>query len=250
MKKIILISTFAILGFLVLGQTVYAATSILSVYPASASKNVSATFDVAVQINPKGDKVCVMKGMLVFNNLTCKSITLASGIMAQTAPTCANPSFILGIPKCATAPQNLLTVSIKGNSAGQAKLSFTEAKIIGAGTALDFITNNGTYNITAVKTTVPKAVIKTTLELIEPLEPTARLVATTTIASEIATLTPETITSTPLFDIVAQPVLPTRPSALLLIVFYVAAGILFILLIIFMIAKRRKKKIILKKKDD
>ena len=154
-KKIILLSTLILISVVALGQSVHAASSILSVSPATASKTVGTTFNVSVKVDPQGNKVCVVKGTLSFTNLTCQSITLASGIMAAVSPTCASPSFTLGIPTCTTAVQNMLTVSVKGNNAGQANASVAGAKVIGAGTAVVFTANGGTYNITAVPVPTP-----------------------------------------------------------------------------------------------
>lgn len=231
-KKIILLSTFAILGVLVLGQAVYAANSTLSVLPSTASKNVGVAFNITVQISPQGNKVCLVKGTLSFNNLTCRSITIASGLMAQTTPTCASPSFILGIPKCATVTQNVLTASVKGNNVGQAKASLTGSSVIGVGVLIPSDSQGGAYNITAVPAPVPTPAPGT--------------------VSPTSTPTP---TETPaLFDITSEPVLPARPSVIPVVVFSAVAGILFILFAIFvrrrirmyMIAKRIKENI---KKD-
>lgn len=155
MNKKIIFLLLVILGIISVVQPVSAANPILSVSPATASKNVGATINVAVKIDPQGNKVCVVKGALSFDNLTCKSITVATGLMSQTMPTCAIPNFILGIPKCATAAQNILTVSVKGNNVGRAKVSLTESKVIGVGVIIPFDSQGGAYNITAIPTPPP-----------------------------------------------------------------------------------------------
>ena len=156
MKKIILVSVLVLLGVCALGQAAYAATSTVSVVPSAATKNVGTTFNVSVSLVPQGEKVCVVTGTLVFNNLTCKSIAVASGLMPQTAPTCSNPKFVLGIPSCTIANQNLLTVSVAGNNAGQAKVSLSGINVIGAGTAVSSAANDGVYTIIAVPKPTPK----------------------------------------------------------------------------------------------
>ena len=155
-KKIILISALVAVSIVALGQVAYADNATLSVAPATASKTVGTSFNVSVNLDPQGNKVCVVTGTLSVNGLTCKSISVASGLMAQTTPTCAAPSFILGIPKCTTVAQNLLTVSVKGSQEGTAKASVTGAKVIGAGTIVASTENSGTYNITAVPATTVK----------------------------------------------------------------------------------------------
>jgi hypothetical protein len=155
MKKIILLSVLVVLGVVALGQVAYAATSTVSVVPSTATKNVGAAFNTTISLVPQGNKVCVVTGTLTFTNLTCKSITVGSGIMAQVSPTCSNPKFILGIPNCTTAAQNIMTVSVKGNNVGQAILYFSGLNVIGAGTAVAFTGNGGLYNITAVPKPTP-----------------------------------------------------------------------------------------------
>lgn len=155
MKKIILLSLLAIIGTLGIAQLVYADTATLSVYPSSLDSAVGTPFNVSVQLNPASSKVCVIKGTLNFNNLSCQNITVASGFMTQVAPTCASPSFTLGIPQCTTTAQNIFSVSAKGIQAGQASLSVTGAKVIGAGSDVAFSLQNGAYNITAVQISAP-----------------------------------------------------------------------------------------------
>ncbi len=179
-KKIILLSVLAIVSIVALSQTVYAATSTLSVVPGTSTKNVGTAFNASINLNPQGEKVCVVTGTLTFNNLTCRSITVGSGLMAQTSPTCANPKFVLGIPSCASAAQNILTVSVKGNAVGQAGLSFTGVKVIGAGTDVAFTFNGGAYNIIAV----PKSATTTTPATGTTTTPATEITTTTTPATE------------------------------------------------------------------
>jgi hypothetical protein len=182
MKKIILLSTFIILGVLALSNSVYAASATFSVLPSTATNNVGTAFNVSASLDPQGNKICVVEGALSFNNLTCQSIAVQSGIMTQAAPTCASPSFTLGIPKCAITDQNLLSVSVKGNNAGTASVTLTGIKVIGAGADVAFTSQAGLYNIVQVapasssssssssassqasapKTATPKTTVKTT----------------------------------------------------------------------------------------
>jgi hypothetical protein len=169
--KIILLSAFVILGALTFGHAVYAANATLSVLPATASKNVGTAFNVSVNLDPQGNKVCVVKGILNFDDLTCKGITVASGLMAQTTPTCSSPSFTLGIPKCTTSAQNILSVLTKGNSIGQAKVLLANVKVIGVGVIVASATNDGAYNITAVPvpTTAPSPTPQVTSPVPSPV---------------------------------------------------------------------------------
>jgi hypothetical protein len=81
--------------------------------------------------------------------------------MAPTVPTCASPSFIIGIPKCAITAQNIFSISVKGNQVGLSTLSFSALKVIGAGSNVSSIWQGGAYNIVAaaVQTTEPNPTI-------------------------------------------------------------------------------------------
>ena len=149
-RRITLSLIMIIGGLLVLGPIAYAGSAILSVSPLSATSTVSIPFNISAKIEPAGNKVCVVKGTINFDNLSCQNITLASGLMAQTIPTCDAPSFTIGIPKCASASQNLFSVSVKGNAVGKGSLSFSGAKVIGAGTDVAFTLQNSDYEIIPV----------------------------------------------------------------------------------------------------
>jgi len=153
MKKIKILSLLAIVGMLGISQIAFAANSTLSVSPASLNSTAGKTFNVSVQLDPAGNKVCVVKGTLNLNNLSCQAVTVADGLMIQTNPSCSSPSFTVGIPKCSTAVENILSVSVKGTQAGQANLSITGAKVIGVGVDVPFTSQSGVYQIAAVPTT-------------------------------------------------------------------------------------------------
>lgn len=146
MKKIVL-SLLFVSVLLLAAQAVYAADAVILVSPSSATKNTGSAFSVNVQLNPAGNKSCVVKGTLNFTNLSCQGITVAPGLMSQTAPTCSSPSFIIGIPKCTTALQNIMAVSARGIAVGQAELAVSGVNIIGAGNAVPFSAQPGIFSI-------------------------------------------------------------------------------------------------------
>jgi len=159
MEKITLLVLLTIVGIFRVSQMVYADSSILSVLPASLNSTVGIVFNVSVQIDPASNNVCVVKGTLNFDNLSCQDITIAdSSVIAMITPTCANPSFVLGIPKCTTTVQSILSVSAKGIQAGQGNLSLTEVNVIGAGIDVPFSAEEGVYNIIAVSIAAPKTI--------------------------------------------------------------------------------------------
>ena len=148
MKKITLL-LLSVIGIFGINQIVFAASSILYVSPSSLNSTVGASSNISVKLDPVGNKICVVKGVLSFDKLSCQSISIASGLMAQTTPTCSSPSFTIGIPKCTTTVQNILSLSAKGTQVGQAAVSLTGVNIIGAGATVPFNTLNGAYNIAA-----------------------------------------------------------------------------------------------------
>jgi len=176
-KKIFLLS-LVIIGVLAINSIALADTSVLSLSPSSASKTAGTPFNVSLQINPAGNNVCVVKGTLDLNNLSCQSINITSDVMAQKTPTCSSPSFILGIPKCSTVAQSLFTMSVKGIKAGQGTLALAGIKVIGAGTDIASSSQGGTYNITVIPTEPTKTTTteitatQPTQSTIQPLSPT------------------------------------------------------------------------------
>jgi hypothetical protein len=160
MKKILFSALLTVVGILGASQLVYADSSILAVSPSSGTKTVGSSFNVSVRLNPSSNDVCLASGTLSFGNLTCQNITLAGGVMAQQAPTCADPTFDLGIPDCTTAAQNLFSVSAAGKKAGKASLSIAGIENIGpTGADVPSGATNGAYTIVAAKaSTTPNTV--------------------------------------------------------------------------------------------
>lgn len=147
----------AIIFLLVAGFTgiVFAASPSLYVSPASLTKTVGNTFGVSIGVNASGSKVCAVEGTIVFNNLSCQSITVASDATPQSSPTCSSPHFLIGVPGCTTAGKVLFTVSVKAGSTGAASISFTGVDIIGEGVSLGSTSVSGNYTINAVPKPTP-----------------------------------------------------------------------------------------------
>lgn len=152
--KIILsvIVFLSVAGFI---NTANAASASLYVSPASLTKTAGDTFNVSVGFNASGNKVCAVEGTLVFNDLSCQSITLSGDVTPQSSPTCSNPHFLIGVPSCTTADKALFTVSVTTGGAGMASISSTGVDIIGEGSSLGSASISGSYTINAVPV-VPK----------------------------------------------------------------------------------------------
>ena len=144
LSAIIFLSVFSFVN------TVNAAGPSLYVSPASLTKIVGDIFNASVGFNSSGSKVCAVEGTLVFNNLTCQSITVANDVTAQSSPTCSNPHFLIGVQSCTTADKVLFTISVKAESAGIASISPTGVDIIGEGASLGSASTNGNYTINAI----------------------------------------------------------------------------------------------------
>jgi len=134
-----------------------ASDSSIFVSPNNLDKNVGESFALNVIVDTAGSKVCAVEGTLQLDKLSCQSIVVGSGIMAQKSPTCADPSFLLGIPNCSINNETLLTVTVKAEQAGSAVVSFANVDVVGEGFSLSTSSTNGTYEITVVPDT-PHAV--------------------------------------------------------------------------------------------
>jgi hypothetical protein len=135
--------------------TVDATGASVYVSPASLTKTTGDVFNVSVGFNASGNKVCAVEGTLNFKNLSCQSITVASGFMTQATPTCSNPYFLIGIPNCTTTDKVLMTVSVKAGSAGIASISPTSVDVIGEGSSAGTGSIAGNYTISAVVAPAP-----------------------------------------------------------------------------------------------
>ncbi len=136
----------------------YASGTSLYVVPENSSQISGSNFDISAEVNASGNKICAVEGTLVFNNLSCQNITLANGVIPQSAPTCSKPYFLIGIPDCTTANQTLFTASVRAGNAGSASVSFTGVDLIGAGTSVGSNSVGGNYIINAAtKQSIPAA---------------------------------------------------------------------------------------------
>ncbi|MFH1319797.1 MAG: hypothetical protein ABII90_03980 [Bacteroidota bacterium] len=141
----------SVIGF----ANVDAAGPFLYVSPASLTKTVGNIFSASVGLNASGSKVFAVEGTLVFNNLSCQSITVADGLMAQSAPTCSNPHFLIGIPNGTTSDKTLVSVSVKAGNAGAASIIPASVDIIGEGVSIGSAATGGNYTINAVPKPTP-----------------------------------------------------------------------------------------------
>lgn len=154
----------ASLAVFAVSSTIVSAAS-LSVSPASLSKKINDSFTVSVGVSTGGSKVCVVEGTIALDKLTCAGITVGSGLMAQTSPTCSSPTFSIGIPFCTTADKELFSVALKAPIAGKATLGFTGVDIIGGeGMSLGTSASTGEYTITAAVVETPEPIVTTTIK--------------------------------------------------------------------------------------
>ena len=196
-KRKIILSTIIFLSIAGFVGTVDAASSSLYVSPASLTKTAGDTLSASAGVDASGSKVCAVEGTLVFNNLSCQSITVASDVTPQSLPTCSNPYFLLGVPSCTTANKIFLTVSARAGNAGTASISFTGVDIIGEGASLGSASTVGNYTINAVSTptftptstpiSTPTSIPIYTSTPVSTLKPTPTSKSTSTPTPEITT---------------------------------------------------------------
>lgn len=166
--KIILSAIF--LSIFSFSGAVNAASASLYVSPASITKTIGNIFNASVGVNASGNKVCAVEGALVFDNLTCQSITIASDVMVQSTPTCSNPHYLIGIPNCTTSDKTLLTVSVKAGDKGTASLGNSDIDIIGEGISLGSVSVGGSYIINSVAVSTPEITTTESTQIEEPEE--------------------------------------------------------------------------------
>lgn len=165
MKKIIL--SIIVISLLAVSGTASAASLFIS--PANSTQNAGSNISASVKLSNSGSKVCAVEGTLVFNNVSCQSITLSGSVTPQTAPTCSNPYFLVGIPSCTASDATLMTVSAKAGSAGSASISVASADIIGEGSSLGSAVAGANYTLNAIpvaptQNSTPKTTAKTAVE--------------------------------------------------------------------------------------
>ncbi|MCD6080447.1 MAG: hypothetical protein J7J54_03215 [Candidatus Omnitrophica bacterium] len=156
-KNKITILILGIVGILIFGSQIALAQDNPSVFvsPANLTKNVGDSFDLAVKINPGGQKVCAVEGQLALSKLTVQKVSVADGIISQTSPSFSNNFyFLLGIPGCTTQEKTLFTIRVKANAIGKAGVGFRNVDIIGEGISVSSAFVGGNYEIIIPETPV------------------------------------------------------------------------------------------------
>ena len=77
----ILFLSFVLLSVFSFAAIAQAAGDSLYVYPATSTVNAGSNVTVSAIAGTSGDKICAVQGTIVFNNLTCQSITLTNGLL-------------------------------------------------------------------------------------------------------------------------------------------------------------------------
>lgn len=132
-----------------------AAGSLIYITPNSSNETVGDTFVLTAAVNTAGSNVCAVEGTLRLNNkLSCQSIVMEEGVMAQKAPSCSSPSFLLGFDGCTTKDKILFRVNVKAVEEGAAIAKFTGVDVIGEGYSLSEVSVGGNYTL-AVAPVVP-----------------------------------------------------------------------------------------------
>ncbi|MDP3057338.1 MAG: hypothetical protein Q8N37_02340 [bacterium] len=241
-KTKIILSAIIFLSVAGFAGIVAAAGSSVYVSPASLTKTVGDIFSVSAGVSTSGSKVCAVEGRLVFNNLSCQSITVDGNVTPQSVPTCSNPYFLIGVPSCSTADKVLFTVSAKAGSAGTASISFTGVDIIGEGVSVGTASVSGNYTINAIltatltpaPTTAPKTASTPTPKSMPKSTVTPTSTPTPVSDEQPSVLTP---TPTPLPQTVSNEQPPKQSSFMAAVssVFTLGTGNIWVSLLILLI---------------
>ncbi len=128
----------------------YAVQPTLSVSPTGGNKTQGASFQSSVNLNGAGGKICAVEGTVVFDNLSCRSITaVADDVMVQSSPTCARPHFLVGIPNCTTSGKLLFNVVVNAPTIGSAAIRLNDVDVVGEGVSLSPEVTGASYTIVA-----------------------------------------------------------------------------------------------------
>ena len=116
----------------------------------TAGETLSATVELLTQAN----NVCVIMGDISFSNLSCQSISVNNGILGQSAPSCQNGHFVVGIPKCTTEAKTLFNISARASNPGSAAITVSNVKTIGQnGTIVPSTLLSANYTVQGVLST-------------------------------------------------------------------------------------------------
>jgi hypothetical protein len=195
----ILFLSFVLLSVFGLAVTAQAAGDSIYVSPATSTVNAGGNITASVVAGTSGDKICAVQGTIVFNNMTCQSITVTNGLLVQNSPTCSNPSFVLAIPKCATTDTTLFTVSSTAGNAGTASISFSGVKLAGVGVVVGTASTAGNYTVNSSPVAQPK--------------PTTTKKTTTTPTTSTTVTTPTTNPAQQTTQVTNQPAAVTGQQA-------------------------------------
>lgn len=146
--KNILFPILVFMAFISFGSTSYASTApSIYVTPTGITKNVGEVFSASINVNPSSAKVYAVEGTIDFKNLSCDSVLVVDGMMAQTSPTCAKPYFLIGIPNGTDKDTAFLNIKVKGVDVGVANVNIINVDIIGEGKSIGTNSTNGVYTI-------------------------------------------------------------------------------------------------------
>ena len=208
------------------------------VSPSGLEKEKGQSFNLAISVSGAGQKVCVIEGKINLNNLSCQNIVLSDGLSPQTSPTCANPSFLLGIQGCNSGVKNLFTLTVKSTNSGSASVTFLNVDIIGEGVSISNASVGGNYDITVPVVVQPK----------ETPEETPKEVATpqqeeSTPTPVVVTIPEANVAQASLLTAIANILSFRTGKSWLSIIVTILIILALVILIFYLIRKRSRKKI-------
>lgn len=230
MKTTTIVSVVAGLVFGSFASVVSAAgLPTLSVTPGGLTKTAGEVFTPSVVLAGNGTFIYAVEGTLTFDNASCRGISVASGLMIQSMPTCANPYFLVGIPNGTPNAKTLLTVSVSGKAEGVAGVGLTGVDVIGKGESLAREVSGASYTIKGALVTGTEGLDTTPGTVVgEPGEVSEEIpgeIATTTEGVTASSTVEATATSTEnnLGAVVTRAI--TNLSAFMIVLISMLAGV-------------------------
>ena len=146
---------FAVLAWLTLGSTAFAADLVIT--PATGSFSAGQTFTATIQVNPAGDQINAVEAQLSFDSNALSVVSVSKAGSAFTLwpvePSFSNGAGTITFGGGHTAPitsrSTLLTVTFRATAAGGGSVSFESGSVLAAdGRGTDVLNNRTGANYT------------------------------------------------------------------------------------------------------
>jgi len=150
MKKYLFLSIISI--SLLCALNVYANNALIYTSPSIITQDMGKSTRISVIAKSQGgEKICVVKGSIDLQGLTCQSVTIGSGVSYLVKPTCDNLNFVLGIQKCTTSSKGIFYIMVEMSGAEDGTATFSGLDVVSVGQSINFSSAGSTFISKALK---------------------------------------------------------------------------------------------------